>query len=75
MNHFQSSFISSDLCVAQMLLIMHKIYKGFDYNQPTDMKGKLLVISKIYDKIWHKDLIFESKNFGVSYLVANNDLL
>lgn len=58
-----------------MLLIMHKIYKGFDYNQPTDMKGKLLVISKIYDKIWHKDLIFESKNFGVSYLVANNDLL
>ena len=61
----QSGFIPSDLCVVELLSIMHEIYKNFDCNPPCDIKGTFLDISNAFDKIWHKDLIFKLKSYGV----------
>ena len=41
----QSCFISSDLCVGQLLSITHEIYKSFDCNPPYGIRGLFLDIS------------------------------
>ena len=55
----QSGFIPGDLCVAQLLSIVHEIYKSFNCNRPYDIRGTFLDISKAFDKVWHKGLIFK----------------
>ena len=61
----QSGFIPGDSCVAQLLSVMHEIYKSFDCNLPQDIRGTFLDISKAFDKVWHKGLIFKLKSYGV----------
>ena len=61
----QSGFIPGDSCVLQLLSITHEIYKSFDCHPPTDMRGTFLDISKAFDKVWHKGLIFKLKTYGV----------
>ena len=55
----ESGFIPGDSCVAQLLSITHEIYKSFDCYLPCDIRGTFLDISKAFDKIWHKYLIFK----------------
>ena len=47
----QSGFIPGDSCVAQLLSVMHEIYKSFDCNPPQDIRGTFLDISKAFDKV------------------------
>ena len=61
----QSGFIPGDSCVAQLLPITHEIYKSFDCNPTYDIRGTFLDILKACDKVWHKDLIFKLKSYGV----------
>ena len=61
----QSGFIPDDSCVAQLLSVTHEIYKSFDCNPPQDIRGTFLDISKAFDKVWHKGLIFKLKSYGV----------
>ena len=61
----QSDFIPGDSCVAQLLSFTHEIYKIFDCNPPCDIRGTFLDISKAFDKVWHKSLIFKLKSYGV----------
>ena len=61
----QSGFIPGDSCVAQLLSITHEIYKSFDCNPSYDIREPFLDISKAYDKLWLKGLIFELKSYGV----------
>ena len=61
----QSGFIPGDSCVAQLLSITHEIYKSFDCNPSYDIRGTFLDISKAFVKIWHKDLTFKLKSYGV----------
>ena len=61
----QFGFIPGDLCVAQLLSITHEIYKSFDCNLSYDIRGTFLDISKAFDKVWHKGLIFKLKSYGV----------
>ena len=58
----QSGFIPGDFFVSQLLSITYEIYKSFDCHLPTDMRGKILDISKEFDKVWHEGLIFKLKN-------------
>ena len=61
----QSRFIPGDSCVAQLLLITHEIYKGFDCNRPADTRGIFLDISKAFVKVWHEGLIFKLRSYGI----------
>ena len=61
----ESSFIQGCSCVAQLLSLTHEIYKILDCNPPCDIRGIFLDISKALDKVWHKDLMFKLKSYGV----------
>ena len=61
----QSGFIPGDSCVAQLLSITHEIYKSFDCNPSCDIRGTFLDISKAFDNVWQKGLIFKLKSYGV----------
>ena len=55
----QSGSIPGDSCLAQLLSITHEICKSFDCNPPYDIRVTFLGISKAFDKVWHKSLIFK----------------
>ena len=61
----QSGFIPGDSCVAQFLSMTQEIYKSFDCNPPADTRGIFLDTSKVFNKVWHEDLIFKLKTYGI----------
>ena len=74
MNHFvskklftpsQSGFLPGDSCIAQVLSINHEIETSFDSDPPADVRGVFLDISKAFDKVWHKGLLYKFKSDGV----------
>ena len=60
----QSGFKPGDSCVNQLLSITHKIYKFFD--DEFEMRSVFLDISKPFDKVWHKGIIFKLKQSAIS---------
>ena len=65
----QSSFRSGDSCINQVLSITHEIYQSFDDN--LEVRAVFLDISKAFDKVWHKGLIFKLKQNGISDKILN----
>ena len=61
----QSGFLLEDLCIAQLLLIIHEMQTSFDSNPPADVGGAFLDISKAFHKVWHKRLLYKLKCYGV----------
>ena len=47
---YQWDFIPGYSCVAQLLSIIHEIYKRFDFDPLADMRETFLYISKAFDK-------------------------
>ena len=60
----QSGFKQGRSCTYQLLSITHKIYQSFDNG--FEIRGIFLDISKAFDKVWHKGLIFKSKQNRVT---------
>ena len=60
----QSGFKPGDSCINQLLSIILEIYKSFD--DGFEVRGVFLDISKAFDKIWHKGIIFKLKQNGIS---------
>ena len=52
----QSGFRPVDSCINQFLSITHEIYQSFD--DDLEVRAAFLDISKAFDKVWHKGLIF-----------------
>ena len=61
---FQSGFLPGDSCIAQLLSI-HEIQTAFHENPTVDVRGVFLDISKAFDKVWHDEIIFRLKSYGV----------
>ena len=59
-----------DSCVAQLLLITHEIYKGFDFNSSVDIRV-FLDILKAFDKVWHDGLILKLQTYGIGGKLLN----
>ena len=60
----QSGFKPGDSCVNQLLSITHEIYSSFD--DGFEVRSVFLDISKAFEKIWHKGIIFKLKQNGIS---------
>ena len=61
----QSGFLPGDLCIAQLLSIIHEIQTAFDENPTVDVRGVFLDLSKKFDKVWHDGIIFKLTAYGV----------
>ena len=44
--------------------IVHDIYNAFDANPSLEVRGVFLDISKAFDKVWHKGLLYKVKCMG-----------
>ena len=63
-SHSQSGFKPGDSCINQLLSITHEIYKSFD--DGPDVRGVFLDISKAFDKVWHKGILYKLKQNSIS---------
>ena len=64
-NPNQSGFRPGDSCVHQLISITHDIHKNFDMNPSREVRGLFLDISKAFDRVWHRGLLYKIKNFGI----------
>ena len=60
----QPGFNPEDSCINQLLSITQEICKSF--NGGFEVRGAFLDISKVFDKSWHKGIIFKLKRNGIS---------
>ena len=60
----QSGFKPGDSCINQLLSITHEIYNSFD--EGLEVRSVFLDISKAFDKVWHKSLLFKLSQNGIS---------
>ena len=64
-NANQSGFRPGDSCIHQLISITHDIYKSYDTNPSQEVRALFLDISKAFDRVWHKGLLYKIKNFGI----------
>ena len=64
----QSSFRPGDSCINQLLSIT-SLYQSFD--DSLEVRVAFLDISKAFDKVWHKGLIFTLKQNTISDKILN----
>ena len=60
----ESSFKPGRSCGNQLLPITHQIHKSFDDGH--EVRSVFLNMSKSFDKLWHKGLIFKLWQNGIS---------
>ena len=61
----QSDFLPGDSCISQLLSIIHEIQTSFHSNLPVDVRGVFLDISKTFDKVSRKGLLYKLKSYWV----------
>ena len=62
----QSGFRPGDSCVHQLISIFHDIYNAFDANPSLEVRGVFLDISKAFNMVWHKGLLYKLKCMGIN---------
>jgi len=62
----QSGFRPGDSTTNQLLDLIDTIHQSFDANDSLEVRAVFMDISKAFDKVWHKGLIFKLKQNGVS---------
>ena len=61
----QSGFRPSDSCVVRLISIVHDIYNAFDANPSLEVRSIFLDLSKTFDRVWHKGLLYKLKCRGI----------
>ena len=67
----QSGFRPGDSTVNQLLHFVNDIHKSSDLYGSLETRAVFLDISKAFDKVWHKGLIFKLKQNGISGPLLN----
>ena len=62
----QSGFRPGDSTVNQLLAISHKIYCAFDDVPSKETRAVFLDLSKAFDRVWHKGLLYKHECSGIS---------
>ena len=60
-----SGFRPSDSCVVRLISIVHDIYNAFDANPSLEVRSIFLDLSKTFDRVWHKGLLYKLKCKGI----------
>ena len=63
LNSLQSVFRPGDSTVNQLVFIVHKIYEALE--QGKEVRMVFLDISKAFDKVWQKGLLYKLESLGV----------
>ena len=58
----RGGFHTEDSYINQLLSITYEIYHSFD--EGFEIRAKFLDISKSFDKVWHKGLIYKLRLYG-----------
>ena len=61
-----SGFRPCDSCVHQLISVVHEIYNAFDANPSLEVRDVFLDISKAFDRMWHKGLLYKLKCMGIN---------
>ena len=62
----QSGFRPGDSTTNQLLDLIDTIHQSFDASPTLEVRAVFMDISKAFDKVWHKGLIFKLKQNGIS---------
>ena len=57
----QSGLRPDDSCVHQLISIVHDIYNAFDANPSLEVRGIFLDISRSFNRVWNKGLLYKVK--------------
>ena len=71
LNPNQSGFRPNDSCIYQLMEITHNIFSSFDCNPTLETRAVFLDISKAFDKVWHKGLMYKLESIGISGSLLN----
>ena len=60
----ESEFKHGDSCISQLLSITHETFPPFD--EGFEIRNVFLDVSKAFDKLWHKGIIFQLSKSSIS---------
>ena len=66
LNSNQSGFRPNASSIHQLIAITLDIFTAFDVNPSLVVRGALLDLSKAFDRVWHKGLLYELKCNGIN---------
>ena len=69
LNKYQSGFLPNHSTTLHLIDIYHQICQTFDNNQYACMV--FCDVSKAFDRVWHKGLLFKLKEYGINGALLN----